>query len=306
MNTQYEMLMGILRQYSPEMADDLEWWMSLLSNRDALVNFLKSLDGFVIDQSHLNPPEHLYRYRNVRNALKELISNTIYLSPSTSFSDPYDTIISFPNLLRAENIQLSNSQEADVKLVMDYVAPMISNIFGDSSIKADKIGDSTNESPFDLIANAVRSSIRIACFTERHDSFAMWDNYTKGHQGVCFEYDVKRLSKLNGNIYKVSYKEHEFSDYETGKEFHERLGQGLVNSILTKNIDYSYEKEWRYFTGMPGKEYLPVGEALSKIYLGSKISKEDCQQIVDNAPDGIKIVQLKVCTDRFDFEEEIL
>lgn len=300
--------MGLLRQLNPDMADDMAWWLTLLSDREALFNFLKNLDSLVVDQSHhLNPPEHLYRYRRVKNAVKEMKSNSIYLCPSTSFSDPYDTIFSIPGLLKAENIQLSKEQEAEAKVVFDILAPFVSKHLGDGSIKErDVIDNLSNRTPFDMIANAIRSSIRVACFTERHDSFAMWDNYTNGHQGVCFEYDFQKLFKLNGYIYKVCYKEYEFSDFDAGKELHERLGQGLVNSILTKNIDYSYEKEWRYFTGMPGKEYLPVGEALSKIYLGSKISNEDRQQIVDNAPGGVDVVQLKVCTDRFDFKEEIL
>lgn len=79
-------------------------------------------------------------------------------------------------------------------------------------------------------------------FTENNLSNLMWSHYADSHKGLCIEY-APNTWRSQECIFPVSYVA-EPLNYAEIKE--ENTILALLTSTLTKSMNWSYEKEWRY------------------------------------------------------------
>lgn len=90
-----------------------------------------------------------------------------------------------------------------------------------------------NEQTYKAICN----QYRVYCLSERPDAALMWAHYAKSHTGICIEFDTSEPPfALNNYVSKVQYRK-EYPILNVSAPGYEPL--------ITKSIDWSYEKEWR-------------------------------------------------------------
>lgn len=96
----------------------------------------------------------------------------------------------------------------------------------------------------DDILDFMSSRFALACYSESADNFLMWSHYTSGHQGVVVAFNVKdEFFTKTGNLMPIAYRSERVSaSYDRrGLDFDEPE----IGLVRTKNLDWSYEKEWR-------------------------------------------------------------
>ena len=101
----------------------------------------------------------------------------------------------------------------------------------------------------DKESEKLQQKVFVACFSERNNSMLMWSHYAEQHTGLCVGYRLHELIKKY-NIFPVIYNNQmpQISDISNADE------GILYKSILTKCVDWSYEKEWRIIVIDKSKE----------------------------------------------------
>ena len=154
----------------------------------------------------------------------------------------------------------------------------------------------------DDIFDGVKNMLKICCFSEDYRSFPMWDHYANGYRGVCIEYNTDKLKECKP--IGVKYSNKVFNDYPKGaRNDFEFIITSIAGCILTKNKDYSHEKEWRYFTSVFTDDYVDIGDAINCVYIGDRCHRyknKIAKLCYDN---DIDVVFLKTSKNKFDFEE---
>ena len=117
----------------------------------------------------------------------------------------------------------------------------------------------------------------------------MWSHYTAGHQGLVIEFNVRDDFFLKAkNLMPVIYRsERVNASYGShGLSFNEPD----INLVRTKNLDWSYEKEWRQMFNLDTcvKIHAADGnvtyfQALPQTALKSVILGTRCQTTTENA-----------------------
>ena len=152
-----------------------------------------------------------------------------------------------------------------------------------------------------LKLDEARRNIYISCFTKRFDSTLMWAHYANQFNGVCVEWDVIR-SANNESLVDVKYSKkkpfidiYKFAEIYFGYDFcslpfdkdNQLIKDNIKNNIITKSIDWAYEKEIRFVVEkgnyVPGSvEELGGNRALyhmkyipRRVFLGERVSEED-------------------------------
>ncbi|MCU7653721.1 DUF2971 domain-containing protein [Acutalibacter sp. LFL-21] len=156
------------------------------------------------------------------------------------------------------------------------------------------------------------SQRHIACFSEHNDSSLMWGHYANGHHGFCLEYDFKSILKpcqqgctdikgcnnfmITPSIAPVIYSKSRFdatshlltviqaniiARAEAPMELY--YGDTLLISkcLLTKSLDWEYEKEWRLFSP-PSIDSVTNHKVIfslkpTAVYIGRRSSAEQAQ-----------------------------
>lgn len=156
------------------------------------------------------------------------------------------------------------------------------------------------------------SQRHIACFSEYNDSSLMWGHYANGHHGFCLEYDFKSILKpcqqgcthikgcnnfmITPSIAPVIYSKSRFdatshlltviqaniiARAEAPMELY--YGDTLLISkcLLTKSLDWEYEKEWRLFSP-PSIDSMTNHKMIfslkpTAVYIGRRSSAEQAQ-----------------------------
>lgn len=145
----------------------------------------------------------------------------------------------------------------------------------------------------DLIRMAyhAKEKIGICSFSELKESDEMWNDYAGNESGYCIEYDVSYY-ELNKSIFPVHYTDERIIDIirslvenfiaqmisgfsygkiETDKSQYLRL-------FLTKNTEWSNQKEWRLLGDAGEKVSTPK---IVNIYLGKKVKKDDKFKMIE-------------------------
>lgn len=94
----------------------------------------------------------------------------------------------------------------------------------------------------------LRPNFRLASFSNNENSMLMWSHYAENHTGLMVEYSFEGELPDGVGIDKVSYS-------HTTKRYKEKEHYLFNQYMLTKNKDWSYEKEVRLFAYKRDKIY---------------------------------------------------
>jgi hypothetical protein len=114
----------------------------------------------------------------------------------------------------------------------------------------------------------------IASMSEVYDHEPMWAHYAGQFTGMCVQYSLNRLIKgldRNVAITRMMYSEREpvlLDDTSVAMD-RARL------SLSSKTVRWSSEREWRLFRPAVGAAHYDEPRAVTKIFLGSRISQVD-------------------------------
>lgn len=170
------------------------------------------------------------------------------------------------------------------------IAPLI-NFLGNIPEKLDEPKIQQNiEKLFSLAYNA-KQEMGICSLSELNNSNEMWRNYADDSKGYCIEYDTRNYENLYA-LYPVVYQDNRESNIVTSilSSFIGEMIFGMSNGqiaadksqfirlFLTKDLIWSYQKEWRLLGDANQKLSAP---SVNAIYLGNNMPKQDKQQMID-------------------------
>lgn len=121
----------------------------------------------------------------------------------------------------------------------------------------------------------------LVSFTGTFEALPLWAYYANNFSGICLEFDTRQLIKgeFKGEpLRPVVYARSALSpiglqDFGEGK-----IKEAVVARLCRKRVEWSHEREWRFLTGTVGKKHY-LDDALSKIYLGPRISDENARLV---------------------------
>ncbi len=210
---------------------------------------------------------YLYRYRDlvgeraewVRQIISE--SKLFFASPS-SFNDPFDCKARFRGDLgpaefrsRADDLMRSRGMDRKQRRKALRSAPrpkeLAKRVAAGMQDKLDRMG--------------------ILSLSSTHENILMWSHYAFGHRGVCLQFRVSTDPDYLGAALPVTYSRELLTPTLFGKDHRERVEAIL----LTKAVDWSYEREWRVLrpNGAGVDQFPPA--LLTSIILGASISPAD-------------------------------
>jgi hypothetical protein len=129
------------------------------------------------------------------------------------------------------------------------------------------------------------STRRIYCLTPLADNALMWSHYADDHKGICLEFANNNplIRHARAASYKKNYPEWTPQSFGLGKD------ANILDLLLTKALDWCYEREWRIIAaGLEGPMKLHNQDfvklppnALSAIIIGCESKNQ--QEIIDIA-----------------------
>lgn len=161
--------------------------------------------------------------------------------------------------------------------------------------------DEANEiiDKFDKELNEWANNIfRVGCLGTDYKNKLMWSHYANSHTGFCIEYDFNNIKWENLLVYPLPVlysKERPLIPYYIwgGKDI-EKAKKDLMIGLLTKDIVWSYENEWRFIISKQDKTEL-VMPPISCIYLGANIENGNKIKIINIAKKfNIPVKQMKI------------
>lgn len=247
-----------------------DWKQSILQR---LENNSLPLDECAHEIQH-HGPKFLYRYRKAANHdhLDSLKKNLEWMSPPTSFNDPYDSafcvnwnhieqeaispekIIEMWTALRLdENLEphekdLILKGEKPLDLLIEKLTEK--SQLPETSIKLIRqtMAELSSLNRIDCIKK-FREIFRVCCLSETPSSIQMWAHYAGMHTGFAIEYETAALLKMkNLRVLPVVYQ----SELPERTECFQETANGkfgkFVSACCTKQADWAYEQEWRLIT----------------------------------------------------------
>ncbi|USI73572.1 DUF2971 domain-containing protein [Sphingomonas morindae] len=114
----------------------------------------------------------------------------------------------------------------------------------------------------------------IASLSETWDNELMWAHYADGFRGICVAYPMARLLEcLDGThaLARVAYGDRPHYLNLSAMRDADHRARAILS---TKNVKWSYEREWRLFAAHRG-EARYVGRGAVTVYLGMRMAAED-------------------------------
>lgn len=163
----------------------------------------------------------------------------------------------------------------------------------------------------------LRLKSRLSCFSETNESTPMWAHYA-GHDGVCIRYEFVRnpLAFLPFYPIPVRYSSHRpiistmqlraFTERSSltrrmSREEREKIFDAI---FLTKDISWSYEREWRIvdIEKCPPRYEKIDALNVTALYFGVNAAEQLMMRIVDEFGGRIAIFKAKVHPQRYGFD----
>jgi len=136
-----------------------------------------------------------------------------------------------------------------------------------------------------------RNSKGICCFSECPKNTVMWSHYADSHRGICVGFDTQSDPNWN-NAVKVTYSD-DIPVFRLSPPY--RATRDHLRYQQTKSSMWAHEKEWRFIRTAsdesPRQRQLPAA-AISRIILGSKISTDDRNRVIQIASRAAKKIEL--------------
>lgn len=243
--------------------------ISMLVDALPMDNFVKVIVSTILEYRALGKiAELMVLLKDLKKYLssKRSSMHKTYLSLDNFVMQNVDVLFSkLPKTLKAHLSEESFKVFSAVISKLNTAEITESNII--DLMKMDNVLDSLHKSAEEIRDNryfpALReflSKLTISCFSvSGWDNQLMWSHYANSYAGICVEYDFTKINNFIGFIYPVAYSaiRPTLSLQDLGIEGldvkNNELKQGEVDIssviayLLSKNICWSYEKEWRIF-----------------------------------------------------------
>ena len=218
-------------------------------------------------------PKKLYRYRpasygkcNNNLDLAAIKDEKIWFSRPKNFNDPFDCQFDYDIKSIASSLL-----RKDADLMRLY-----SDSIEDKMTIEEAINESveTNKTDFYKQIALLKQNVAVACFCEKNDSILMWGHYADCHKGICIEYNLHDFPKeLSFTPMPVLYSKK--TAIFRGDISDDIIHEFYIKSLLTKSLDWAYEKEWRIVRNKAacGEDWKEKGALLKSVkptafYLG--------------------------------------
>lgn len=151
------------------------------------------------------------------------------------------------------------------------------------------------------VKTSLESRLKICCLTTDHTNKLMWSHYADSHKGICVEYDFsdRAVNKSQPLPVYYSHERPQFVWKPEGELTQESKNKGsacLMQTLLTKDEVWSYEKEWRMVIPAETEPDNVPAPPIKCIYIGASCSEENTKKIVNTA----KALQIPVKRMTFD------
>jgi hypothetical protein len=248
----------------------------------------------------------LYKYASMApekiNYLEEVFRDReIFFPPPTKFNDPF------------ECRPLLSWYRKGTKL-RDYFDQMVRDKFPEANresrrrrIREGYERFRTNQDKFmKNLYEEFLNTTGIYCLTQIPDNILMWSHYLNGHSGIVLEFKATKEYTLFYEAIGVHYSK----DYPLVNLMEIGEPEHFKKALLTKSIDWEYEKEWRIVKtpreGGTGK-YKFANELLTGVILGATIEKNNKDLLLGwlkEYPSDIKLYQAKINETRYQLDIE--
>ena len=242
-------------------------------------------------------PAVLYKYRNLSDWTKELLSDrALYLPSINEINDPFDCCVLLDRTAShrflwkwtKKSLAKVYGKLDEVELVRRWLSEP--NHFGPSFGEAEakeylrkkrwRELNPNNQSGRDLIMGSRRDNIRMYCLSERNNEILMWSHYGQNHHGICLGFDIDSnpvFAKTSPVRYVRSYPRANY--YRVSDDDY------YAFSLLTKAELWTYEKEWRLLLtrGVKGKKavhHFPSG-FLKELIFGCQATESERAQVLE-------------------------
>lgn len=275
----------------------------------------------------MSRPAHFYKFCTARVAKLNLSTQRLRCSSPLRFNDPFDCYFppGFTNLRRTvaalekrhQEILAGNEVLPEGSRAAFNLAPLIHlrremspEVIARSrkSHKANVLAVATHfnrEWQLDWERNL--RCLRLLCLCEEGTDPLSWSHYADSHCGVAFAFDSSFIAGMPFVIAKPvkyrkraprAYSRKQFTDSVLGLAHLPNATRTLIPLVMTKSVEWSYEKEWRVvgaaspeerglFSDMP---FYP--RSLSKIFLGCRISPRNKKAIERLATEDFAHVEI--------------
>jgi len=252
-------------------------------------------------------PVSYFKYLTASSANAVLKNRTLRWATCPTFNDPADMQIDLEVIFdRDEVVRLaldllwqrcegkSSPATTDMARLIDMSRPTWLRMGRDEF--GNKIGQGIHQTLDKLpivtkkFSEELRSklaTIKVICFSERHDCNLMWSHYAESHSGLVLEFrNVDGLDSPYKMAKPIQYSARppQFATNEELARFisgDDAINRGLTDRMIyTKSDEWAYETEWRIQSGdgrKPGDpiEYAGFGDReLHAVYFGCKSSQE--------------------------------
>lgn len=297
-------------------------------------------DGDVVDYGRAlelksrNLQEKLYRFRSVDNLgfVEDELKGNIFLPYIGSLNDPFDSC----SLLESGNpSELMDAKEFQENLIKTTDRKIPSEIFEDPDwfkkvvehmmqTSDESLPQNTPELLSSIIReefekvngvmnDVVRTTSRVACFTEKLTNLPMWAHYACQHSGICMEYDIKSIESeyIKSRLFPVFYVR-KLPSFVSLSQRKQMLPFMMTDYLAIHKLeDWKYEKEWRLVIvpghegyseetmrkDMKGKGMAHKFSRPKKVYLGAKIDETKKKVVLNLCHKcGVDVMQMQ-CTE---------
>lgn len=184
-------------------------------------------------------PRYLYKYSTLNNkyTLDNIISSNLFFQCPLNYNDPYDSQVMFNSSFDLEHdIQIT-------EFLQDFVSSMFKNPkkLGLGTMASYLRNDSVYREEICKVFQIFwMKGVKTTCFTDNYYNRLMWSHYSDHHKGICLEFDVLRSPEIFMNCRPVRYVSH-----HPQKSFFKDFSSYVNTVLLTKHLDWEYEKEYR-------------------------------------------------------------
>jgi hypothetical protein len=220
----------------------------------------------------------LCRYRHLqgdhREWTKRILTNSelYFLSPST-FNDPFDCHVCYRSDFSKKTLKREHLER--VAEFMPYLnrAQKRAKAAGDVK-KADK----------KLLLHQVTEGLQrevenlgVLSLSAADNNILLWSHYACGHTGVCFKFVANSEIPFFGRAQPILY-----TDLFPDISFVDPRDRQMEAFLLTKAMDWEYEREWRIIDHNHGSGYRRFPEGtLIEVILGARMIQEDKKEIAE-------------------------
>lgn len=219
------------------------------------------LERFTYKYAGINPKsdESIDRARDI------IVRSRFWLSSPNDFNDPFDCKVQIVSELDVQ------TRRAKIETLLRTHRPNLGGVKRKQELDLLMAKDPQNW--FTWSKKSIESQIEVlgvTCLTDDPRNLLMWSHYSKEHTGVSYQFEVCKDLEVFARAIPVRYT----LDYPT-INFYTYTPSDLINIVLSKFVDWKYEKERRIVAPSGANKflkYLPI--SLTGIILGAKSSPD--------------------------------